>query len=335
MKTFTRFLALLAATFLALAAFNASAQDARSSSSEPSVSQIYQAANSGDTAKADAMMAEVLKAHPNSAKAHYVAAELSAREGKTEAARSQLATAEKLAPGLPFAKPESVRALHNQLAGTARSSTPPATRQMGAPSDGATAAGGSYNAAPAPAQRSFPWGTLIVIGAIVLIGMMILRRRTAAMAAANNGYGPGAYGGQPGANGPVVYPPSGGVPPGFGQPGYGPGYGPGYPQQQPGMGSTIARGVGTGLAMGAGMVAAEEIGRRMFGHEHGGANAAAYNPNANTNAPSLDQLDDGMRRNMNSDMGGADFGVNDGGSWDDGGGGGDFGGGDAGGGNDW
>jgi hypothetical protein len=115
-----------------------------------------------------------------------------------------------------------------------------------------------------------------------------------------------------------VYPPGGGA-------GVPPGYGP----QQPSMGSSIARGLGTGLAIGAGALAAEEIGRRMFGHD---ANAAPLQHDTG-NPPTLDQIDEGMRRNLNTDMGGDDFGVADNGGWDDGAG--DVGGGDVGGGGDW
>ena len=299
-----RWLAALAALSLAFFAVGASAQDA----AEPTVAQIYQAANSGHLDRADAMIDRVIKAHPTSAKAHYVKAELSAREGKAALARKELDTADKLEPGLPFAKAESVQQLRNQLSasnnGSTTPSTPSRTQRMGAPAD-ASADG-------TPARRpSFPWGTLIVVAGIVLVGIAVLRRRSAALGA---GYG-GAYGNTSAAP--------------YGQTGYGPVYPPnagGPSPQQPSWGSSMARGVGTGLAMGAGMVAAEEIGRRMF--DHGDPRAGAFDPNANANGPTLDQIDDGMRRNLNSDMGGADFGVNDGGGWDDAGGGadpGDFG----------
>ncbi|HEY8050000.1 MAG TPA: tetratricopeptide repeat protein [Ramlibacter sp.] len=318
MTTISRFLALLAALALALFALGASAQDAPSAAGEPTVAQIYQAANGGHLDRADAMIDQVLKAHPSSAKAHYVKAEVAARQGKADVARQQLAAAEKIAPGLPFAKAESVQALRNELAnaGNTAVTAPSHAQRLGAPAN-------TYNNGYAGAQRSFPWGTLAIVAAIVLIGAAVLRRRTSAMAAGSYGAG---YGGAYGNTSAAPY----------GQTGYGPVYPPGaggaYPQQ-PSMGSTLARGVGTGLAMGAGMVAAEEIGRRMF--DHGDPRAAAYDPNANMNTPSLDQIDDGMRRNLNSDMGGADFGVNDGGGWDDGGGGGDFSSGDLGGGGDW
>jgi hypothetical protein len=290
----------LVAFLLALFALGASAQQP---TGEPTLAQIYQAANSGQLDRADTMTNQVLQAHPKSAKAHFVKAELAAREHKFDVAREELATAETLAPGLPFAKSESVQALHKQLANASNTLNPVPARQMGAP------------VAPAPAQRSFPWGTLAIVAAIVLVGIAVLRRRTPSAPAAD-GYG-GAYGntgaapyGQPGYGSGYSPGGAGGVPPGYGQP------------QQPSMGSSIARGLGTGLAIGAGALAAEEIGRRMFGHD---ANAAPVQHGLG-NAPSLDQIDEGMRRNLNTDMGGDNFGVADNGGWDDasGGGGGDW-----------
>jgi uncharacterized protein len=286
MKTSFRFLAVLAAFSLALFAFGARAQ---SSANEPTMDQIYSAAKAGQLDRADAMIATVLKNHPNSGKAHFVKAELAAREGNKDLAKQELATAEKFAPGLPFAKAESVQALRNQLNNnntTAPAATEPVRRM---------------NAAPVQPQRSFPWGTLALVGLVFVVGIALLRRRTVTQPV-GDGYG-GAYGNSPAAP--------------YGQTGYGPVYPPGAPQQ-PSMGSTLGRGLATGLAVGAGVVAAEEIGRHMFGHD---ANAAPLQHDYG-NTPSLDQIDDGMRRNLNTDMGGNDFGIADGGSWDDGGGGG-------------
>ena len=82
---------------------------------EPTLPEVYQAIESGQLAKADSMMQEVLKNHPNSGKAHYIASELYLKEGKLDAARSAFAQAENLAPGLPFAQPESVQRLQAQL----------------------------------------------------------------------------------------------------------------------------------------------------------------------------------------------------------------------------
>ena len=48
---------------------------------EPTINQIYEAAQSGKLDQAQTMVQQVLIAHPNSAKAHYVQAELFGRQG--------------------------------------------------------------------------------------------------------------------------------------------------------------------------------------------------------------------------------------------------------------
>ena len=72
---------------------------------EPTMDQVYAAAKSGQLDKAQTMIQQVLIGHPNSAKAHYVQAEIAARQGQLPRAREALANAERLAPGLPFAHP--------------------------------------------------------------------------------------------------------------------------------------------------------------------------------------------------------------------------------------
>jgi hypothetical protein len=52
---------------------------------EVSMHEVYQAAESGKLNEAQAMIAEVLRAHPDSARAHYVEAELLAKQGKLTA----------------------------------------------------------------------------------------------------------------------------------------------------------------------------------------------------------------------------------------------------------
>jgi len=96
------------------------------SSTEPSLPDVYQAIEAGQLGKADAMMQEVLKNHPSSGKAYYVASELYLKEGKLDAAKNAFAQAEKLAPGLPFAQPEAVLKLQAQL-------RPSTTKSLAAP----------------------------------------------------------------------------------------------------------------------------------------------------------------------------------------------------------
>lgn len=82
---------------------------------EPTMKQIYQAATTGHLDQAQQMITEVLANHPASAKAHWVQAELFAKEGKVNLARSEVLEAERLNPGLTEFSPKSVRELKVQL----------------------------------------------------------------------------------------------------------------------------------------------------------------------------------------------------------------------------
>ena len=179
-------------------------------------------------------------------------------------ARSELATAEQLKPGLPFANPRSVQELKTQLGLQARVMTPMIMRT-------------------APAERAFPWGTvLILLGAVAVLWMVFRRRTSYAQYPVAGPGAPGAYG-----------------------PGSAPGYGPA--PMGGGLGSGIAGGLVSGLAVGAGVVAGEELAHHFLDGGRGGG----VIPPAEAGEP-----DHG-----NSDMGGSDFGMNDPGSgWDDGGG---------------
>jgi hypothetical protein len=276
---------------------------------EPTMDQVYAAAQSGQLDQAQTMIQQVLIGHPNSAKAHYVQAEIAARQGQLPRAREALANAERLAPGLPFAKTESVQALRTQLGGSA--SAAPAAANA-APSDAA-----------APATQSLPWGLILLLGGAGIALLIFLVTRAArprpsvfgnSVQAANSGLnGPQTFGGQaPASYGPpggAPYGPQGGAP--YGQQPYGQQIGPQYaPNQGPGMGGRIMGGVATGLAVGAGFMAAEAIGRNLMGGEQG---KEASPPAAAPDTPYAPS-------DVNADMGGQDFGIQDSGSWDSGGG---------------
>jgi len=209
---------------------------------EATLPEVYKAVQSGQMAKADAMMKEVLQNHPNSAKAHYVAAELYAKEGKVEVARNHFITAQNLAPGLPFAQAESVQKLQVQLANT--------------------------QVAPAASQTSIfsnPlfWGLI----AILVVGIVIVMKRRKAEAVQVYNAPSAGYPGTPG--GPAGYP---------GGPG-GPGY-PGAPAAG-GMGSGLMGSLATGAALGAGMYAGQALASNLMGgHDNGHSNAGS-NPNLN------------------------------------------------------
>ncbi len=250
---------------------------------DASVHQIYEAAEGGHLDQAQGMMDQVLKDHPQSARAHYVQAELYAKEGKLSLARSELAEAERLKPGLPGENPQSVQRLKSELGVGGRAEAAP--RVIGMNSGVRTA-------------PHFPWGTVLILLAVVGVLWMVFRRRSSygQYPAGVAGAGPGGYTGPGG--------------------GYGPGYGPGG-MGGGGMGSGIGGGLASGLAVGAGVVAGEELAHRFLdGRPEGSVAPQQAVENNDWNAD-------------NSNMGGSDFGVNDAGSgWDDSSGGG-------GGGDDW
>jgi tetratricopeptide (TPR) repeat protein len=239
---------------------------------EATLPEVYQAVQSGQMAKADAMMKEVLQNHPNSAKANYVAAELYLKEGKLEVARDHFIKAQNLAPGLPFAQPESVQKLQVQLA-----------------------SGASIPAATQTSIFSNPlfWGLI----AILVVGIIIVMRRRKAEAVQVYNAPSAGYPGTPG--GPAGYPGGPGYP---GAPAGGMGSGL--------MGS-LATGAALGAGMYAGQaIASNLMGGHDNGHSNANPNLnqvggpASLDPNFGVNDAS--SWDDGGASSWD-DNGGGDF----------------------------
>lgn len=166
-KTFYAMLVLVSVGFV----------DAVYAADDPTMHQIYVAAEAGQFAEAQRMMDKVLQDHPNSSKAHFVEAELLAKQGRMANAAAELNRAEALAPGLPFAKPESVQHLKQLVAGAS-------TQQ----------ANGYVVQQPAN-TGGIAWGGLLLGGGLIaalIFGLRaIFSRRTAPTyaAAGNAGYG--------------------------------------------------------------------------------------------------------------------------------------------------
>ena len=223
---------LIFAAFLALYVSIGAAADA-------SLHQVYQAAEAGNYRAAQTMMDQVLRDHPNSAKAHFVEAELLAKQGKIAGAKAELGTAERLDPSLAFAKPGAVQELRERLAPVAVTSR-------------------SVAPAVAPLQEpAMPWG-LILVG-VALLGAVIffLRRRQAPVSVYPAASGPAGFGTGFGAS-PQPYGPGGAVP---------------MAPAGGGMGSGILGGLATGAAVGVGMVAGEALMHRVLdGGQHANSN---------------------------------------------------------------
>jgi uncharacterized protein len=281
---------------------------------DPTLNQVYEAVQAGRLDQAQTMMQQVLISHPNSAKAHFVQAEIAAKQGQMGRAREALATAEKLAPGLPFAKSESVQNLRTQLTAKGNSA--------GNPGSGTGANRASSNAAAAAPAEPFPWAMAIGVGGLLAaLGLFLFRRKSAAATATeataragSNSINANAarptYAGNPavsggGLGGPQNFGTAGPMGTGFGQ---GAGNGMGGGMGGTGMGGKVMGGLAAGLAVGAGVMAAQAIGKSMMGgneHPQQASEGLAHN--------------DLIPIDTNSDAGGQNFGVNDASSWDDGG----------------
>ncbi len=308
------------AQHLALAAVLVASVGAAYAQAEPSLKQIYDTAQSGKVAEAQVMVQQVLTLHPQSAKAHFVQAELFARQGNAPRARDALAEADKLAPGLPFASAMAVSALREQLA--VKAAVAPSKQALG---DRVKAA------APAPASSSFPLGLGLALGGAA-IGAAILfsRRKSAAVpvpspsaygnAPANFNPNPGMGGMGGGLSGPQTFG-AGNVPaPNYGNPAYGQPVPPAGGVMS-GMGGRLAGGLATGLAVGAGVMAVQAIGNSFAHRNEGGHTDKSTDKAGNTatgNPGSLAQ-DAGQPLVGNQDFGGQNFGMNDsaGSTWDD------------------
>jgi uncharacterized protein len=198
---------------------------------EPTLHDVYQAAEAGRLKEAQSMMDQVLRDHPDSAKAHYVEAELLAKQGRGADAEVELSTAERLAPGLAFVKPEAVEALKARIGtrGTTQS---------------------ALHGFQPPASNGLPWGMVLIglgVVAFIIFVARAMGRRNPVVPAGGSGYGPG---------GTVQPYGAGGVPP------MGPTAG--------GIGSGIMGGLATGAALGAGVVAGEALAHRLMdGHQSG------------------------------------------------------------------
>ena len=182
----------LAAAALVLGAIFASGSPSFAQTADPTVDQVHEAMAAGRLDQAQQMIAQVLSHHPNSAKAHYVQAEVYAREGKTSLARVEFGSAERLNPGLTEFTPHSVQELKGQLGliSSGRSTSP---QIVSVP-----------RAAP-----HFPWGGLLLGLIVVAVLMALFRRRTpsytqyptagsgvgGAPAGYGSGYGPAPMGG--------------------------------------------------------------------------------------------------------------------------------------------
>jgi hypothetical protein len=269
----------LAAAALSIGATFAFGSPSFAQAADPTIHQVYEAARAGHLDQAQQMITQVLADHPTSAKAHYVQADLYAKEGKIPLARAELATAERLNPGLTDFDSYSVHELKSQLGSATRSTAP------------------QIVSIPARSGPHIPWGGIFIGLIVVGLLMMLFRRRT-------------PYGQYPVAGGPGVGPGVGGAPTG-----YGPGYGPA--PMGGGMGSGIAGGLASGLAVGAGVVAGEELAHHFLdgGRREGGVIPSADAAEPGSSNSDMGGNDFGANDPGSWDDGGGGLGGGGGDDW--------------------
>jgi hypothetical protein len=262
----------------------------------PSLQEVEAQVNQGHYVQAESMMKEVVAAKPNSARAHYIYAEILAHDGNVSRAADEARLARQIDPDLRFTTPEKFTAFEASLA-RAQS---PAPRISATPSATTTIAPAAM--APAPASSGIPsWVWLAGLAAAAFFLWRGFSRSSAA-AAGGAMAAPGAtYGGTavaPNAMAPGAMP-----------------YGAGYPAQRPSSGLL---GVGLGVAGGvaAGMLADELLHRNRDGNvDHGGNVQPGFFDSPSSGAAGNDLAD----RPIDFGTGGSDW---DSGSVDVGGGGG-------------
>jgi hypothetical protein len=244
---------------------------------DPTMHEVYLAAEAGRFNEAQSMMDKVLRDHPNSAKAHFVEAELLAKQGLFSNAGIELDTAERLQPGLSFVKPETVKNLKKRISYVSNGAMQPnniADQNI-----------------PSSVKNWNPSILLIAgLGLIVLLIWFMSRRKSTVMPANNYADNP---------RGPNM-PPVGasGFGSTMGQPATG------------GMGSGIMGSLATGAAMGAGVVAGEALAHHFIDRDKN--NAISESP-----VPDTSPWNTTSNMSDNDDMGGSDFGIEDTASWDD------------------
>lgn len=159
----------------------------------PTPKDIESAVNARQYVQAEAMLREVIKAKPQSAKAHYELGQVLAREEHRTEARQELLEAQRLDPALKFAHdPQHFHDLLVKLSEAPISHSSAVLRPV---------------VSPTPRETPFPWGLLLIgIGVVIAVWLLINRSaRSVGSPQPAGGYGnsstPGGVGGVPQSSG--------------------------------------------------------------------------------------------------------------------------------------
>ncbi|MCG5073652.1 tetratricopeptide repeat protein [Paraburkholderia tagetis] len=146
----------------------------------PSVQQIESAMSQGDWQRADSGLTQVLQAHPDNARAHYLYAQVLNREGRYADALAQVQQAKSLDPQIRFTQPQrfaQVEAKIRSDATRAGATTTSRTNNPFAQQQTQAAAPAALAAAAVPQKHGPGMGMWIGI-AVVLVGVALVLRWT-------------------------------------------------------------------------------------------------------------------------------------------------------------
>ncbi|CAM2174474.1 conserved exported hypothetical protein [Paraburkholderia sacchari] len=148
----------------------------------PSAQQIESAMSRGDWQRADAGLTEVLQAHPDNARAHYLYAQVLNREGRYADALTQIQQAKSLDPQIRFTQPQRFAQVEAKIRSDATRAGAVTTNRANNPfaqqtQAAAAAAAPAALAATAPQKHGPGIGMWIGI-AVVLVGVALVLRWT-------------------------------------------------------------------------------------------------------------------------------------------------------------
>ncbi len=220
----------------------------------PTTQEVESAVQQGHYGQAESMMSEVVAAKPDSAKAHYVYAEMLAHNRNFAKAGQEAARARELDPAIKFTTPDKFSAFEQLLQ---REQSTAQSRSSVAPS--------ALAPTPAQASSSLPaipgWVWAAGLAAIAFVLWRGFNRSRAGV--------PGVA-----STGMAGTAPAAGTPLNPGAPGMAP-YGPGMPGAAPGSGM-----LGTGMAVAGGVAGGMLLGEML--HNRAGAGTDRVMPGANS-----------------------------------------------------
>ncbi|SDV49924.1 tetratricopeptide repeat protein [Chitinasiproducens palmae] len=144
--------------------------------SAPTVNDVERAVQRGDYPGAEQMLSEVIAAHPSSARAHYLYAQVLDRDGKATQARDEIARARTLDPALGFTDPNRFRQMEARInADAARASRGQQDVRNPTESPRRTDAPPAYRSTPAATNSGLGAGGILgVIAVLALIAGVLI-----------------------------------------------------------------------------------------------------------------------------------------------------------------